>query len=398
MRVGIIAPGYPPAYLGGGPIRTVHALTRAAADNHEVLVLTSNRDLGQAARLPVPHDEWVPGESAEVYYASADRLPLFWSALWALRRRRPDVVYLNSYFSPRFSLLPRLLHRLRWWGDVPLVLAPRGELSPGALQFKSTKKRAFLLLARLTGLDRRVVWHVSSDLEAAELRQTVRRPGTVLVRANETELPLRAAAPLDVAGEHPRFVFLSRIVRKKGLDIALQALAGVRTPASLDVYGSEEDRSYAADCRALAEQLPPHVQVRFHGPVQADAVRRIFRTYDAFVLPTHGENFGHVIAEALSASCPVLTSSTTPWTEVLEGGGGVVVPHLSVEAWTEALESYARRLRADPRRPREAAQDAYERWRARQDGPTVFDLYLARHKHGTAEEPSQRATVRRRTR
>lgn len=378
VRIGVVAPGYPPAYLGGGPIRTVHALTRAAADRHELLILTSNRDLGEASRLDVPHDQWVQEESAEVYYATVDNPRTYWSAMRELKRRRPDVLYLNSYFSPRFSLVPRLLYRLRWWGPVHLILAPRGELSLGALQFKRRKKRAFLMLARLVRLDRTAIMHASSELEAAEIRQTIPATGSIVIRPNETDLPLSADAPQGTGRTTPRFVFISRLVPMKGLDVALRALFTVSEPLDLDVYGSEEDPTYVAECRALAQQLPPHVRVQFRGPLQPAAVRSAFRMYDAFVLPTHGENFGHVIAEALSASCPVLASDATPWSEVLEAGGGIVVSPTTVEPWARALNDYARRVRADSLSLRVAAGIAYESWRARQDGPTVFDLYVDR--------------------
>ncbi len=353
----------------------MHALARITADRHEVLVLTSNRDLGEATRLDVPSDQWLHRDAVEVYYASADRAGRYWSALRELRRRRPDIIYLNSYFSPRFSLLPRLLHRLHWWGAAALILAPRGELSAGALGIKSAKKRALMAVARLIGLDDATVWHASSEREAADIQGTIPGAPAVLVRPNETDLPPKAAPPRDTARTIPRFVFVSRLVPMKGLDVALRALAKVSEALELDVFGAEEDLQHVTLCRRLAQQLPAHVRVTFRGPLAPEAVRSTIGAYDALVLPTRGENFGHVIAEALSASCPVLTSDATPWTDVLAGGGGVVVSPSTVECWTRAVDDYARRVRAESRSLRSAASVAYESWRARQDGPTIFDLY-----------------------
>jgi glycosyltransferase involved in cell wall biosynthesis len=117
--------------------------------------------------------------------------------------------------------------------------------------------------------------------------------------------------------------------------------------------------------------------VTFRGPLRPGVVRTTVGAYDALVLPTRGENFGHVIAEALSTSCPVLTTDATPWTEVLVGGGGVVVSPSTVESWAQALNQYARRVRTDSGSLREAGA-AYDAWRAGQDGPTVFDLFCER--------------------
>lgn len=378
MRIAVLAPGYPPAYLGGGPIRTVAALSRRAATQHEVLVMTSNRDLGQGVQLDVPSDQWVRDGGVEVYYATVDRPLAYWRALRKLRDRQPDLIYLNSYFNPRFSIVPRVLHRLRWWGAAPLLLAPRGELGAGALRIKGFKKRTFMIATRILGLDAGLAWHASSSQEAADIRQRVRSARTVFVRPNETDLPAESSLPTNTAGTRVRFVFLSRIAPMKGLDLALRALAGVSVPLDFDVYGSAEDAPYVARCRALARRVPDHVRVHFRGPVRPDAVRSVLAEYDALVLPTRGENFGHVVAEALSVSCPVITSAATPWTAVLESGGGVVVRTRTVESWTRTLDGYARQARARSSELRLSAGAAYESWRAGQDGPSVFDMFAER--------------------
>ena len=59
------------------------------------------------------------------------------------------------------------------------------------------------------------------------------------------------------------------------------------------------------------------------------------------LMPTAGENFGHVIAEALSVSCPVMCTPATPWTECLTAGGGLVVDTLEPHDWRVAIERLA---------------------------------------------------------
>ena len=74
----------------------------------------------------------------------------------------------------------------------------------------------------------------------------------------------------------------------------------------LRVIGAEEDDGYARACRGLASTLPSSVKVEFLGAREHEHIRAEFALSDAFVFPTRSENFGQVIAESLSSSCPVL--------------------------------------------------------------------------------------------
>ena len=95
-----------------------------------------------------------------------------------LRNVDPDVVYLNSLFDVRFSGIPLMYLRIARTG-VPVLLAPRGELSPGALRLKRPRKRAFLLIFRLLRLHRYVEWQASSDLEGSHIRERFGKRVTV---------------------------------------------------------------------------------------------------------------------------------------------------------------------------------------------------------------------------
>ncbi|HEY0003146.1 MAG TPA: glycosyltransferase, partial [Actinoplanes sp.] len=118
------------------------------------------------------------------------------------------------------------------------------------------------------------------------------------------------------------------------------------------------------------------IRVRYRGELAQGQVRPTFARYDAFVFPTRGENFGHVIAESLSVSCPVICSAETPWNEVLTSGGGAVVrsdrpKELGAELQRIAAMSPAQRLRA-----RESAGAAYRTWRAGVASSNILDQVL----------------------
>ncbi len=138
-----------------------------------------------------------------------------------------------------------------------------------------------------------------------------------------------------------RIIFLSRISPKKNLGYALRALSQVEAPVAFSIYGPPEDATYQAECERLAAQLPPHVQVRWFGPVDPADVPRVMAEHDLFFLPTRGENFGHVVAEALGAGTPVLLSDTTPWRGLAQLGIGDDLPLAEPAAFVAAIERTA---------------------------------------------------------
>lgn len=373
IAVAVFAPTFPPAFKGGGPSRSLDALTEAAPDRYDVFVLTSDRDYGDVDALPIPRNVWVSRRRLSVMYASVGQIRTYIRALRSVRRRQPEILYLNSFFNLKLSIIPNLLSRIGFWGAAIRLVAPRGEFGAGALSRRAKKKRMFIRVFRLAGLHHGLVWHATSEQEVVDIREEWGARARVVFRPNETKLPTMATAPGEDGGRL-RLVSLGRLVEHKGLLVVLRGMNTVSAPMSFDIFGSEEDRQYAAKCRAAAALLPSHIDVRFRGPLAPDRVTATLAQYDALVLPTAGENFGHVIAEALSVSCAVVTTPWTPWTDVLKGGGGIVVDDRSVEAWGSTLQSLgglSGEMRLTIRR---RAGAAFTTWAGRAKEPHVFDL------------------------
>jgi hypothetical protein len=136
--------------------------------------VTGDRDRGDR----VPYPGAVPGVvaragKAEVHYLRPGRMrPLALAA--QLERLQPGGLCLNGFFArtSRNTLLARKAGRIR---SVPVVLAPRGDFSPGALALKRSKKRSYLWLARAPALCRGVIWHASSEHGARDIRAALAR-------------------------------------------------------------------------------------------------------------------------------------------------------------------------------------------------------------------------------
>jgi glycosyltransferase involved in cell wall biosynthesis len=247
------------------------------------------------------------------------------------------------------------------------------------VRIKWTKKRTYLFVFRLVGLASRVLWHASTVHEERDIRAVIGADVRVVVREDDTLLPSAAARP--EARSEPgnlRAVSLSRLSPKKGVVTLLEGLQHVSQPMVLDVIGPAEDIDYFEQCRAAAAAVPANVQVNFVGPRDPDEVRAALADYDVMLCPTKGENFGHVIAEALSVSCPVLCADVTPWTELLASGGGQVVPQNSADGWARVVDAYARLTYRERFERRLAAGKAYEQWKSNSSEPHFFTL-LEKH-------------------
>jgi glycosyltransferase involved in cell wall biosynthesis len=363
---------FEPGFRGGGPVRSIARIVDTVSEQIGVARVTRDRDHGS----PTPYEglsgRWFKRGGADVFYLGTRSLRQWAKLLRELRRQRFDLLYVNSLWAPMFTILPILAVRAGLITADQVLIAPRGELSPGALALKGTKKRLFLRWWGAVLRDMAVVWHASTPMEAGDIR-AVCPWAEVEVNGNQTALPQEPSLPDAVNTGPIRLVFLSRITAKKNLDLALCALSRVVSPFVFDIYGPVEDERYWDECRSIIRDMPPNARVTYRGEVHPDRVRETFATYDASVFPTRGENFGHVIAESLSVSCPVVCSAETPWTDLLASGGGTVVRDLSVNGLRTALQRLAAEAPLDRARRRVAAGDAFQRWRATTPEVNILD-------------------------
>jgi glycosyltransferase involved in cell wall biosynthesis len=124
-----------------------------------------------------------------------------------------------------------------------------------------------------------------------------------------------------------------------------------------------EDAAHWRACQRLMAALPANVTVQHKGSVAPEAVSATFAAYDLFAFPTHGENFGHVVFEALRAGIPVMISDRTPWQADAEGAVKVLsLTGTEQGAWDWAVElsAFAALGAADKGRLRHAARSYAE--------------------------------------
>jgi glycosyltransferase involved in cell wall biosynthesis len=244
------------------------------------------------------------------------------------------------------------LQRLGFAPRCPVVIAPRGEFSLGAIKLKSWKKVPFVMLMQSFGIYKNVVWHASSALEIADVSRAMGVDHSRCYEApNITEVPRLSESPLippsirshqPGAGNQPLSIcFLSRISFKKNLDYALRVLSDVSIPVQFDIFGPKEIPSYWEMCQQLIGRLPTHIKVSYGGTVEHSQVCSTISKYELFFLPTRGENFGHVFIESWLAGVPVLISDQTPWRGLVKQNLGWDIPLDSPDEFVKALEAFA---------------------------------------------------------
>ena len=364
---------YLPGYKSGGPVRTIANLVDRLGDEFDFWIVTSDRDpLDAGPYATVEVNAWNSVGKAKVYYASPDFLRL--GKISRLIRETPhDVLYLNSFFNAKFTALPLLSKRFGRLPDKPIVLAPRGEFSAGALILKSWKKIPYFMVAKTFGLYRGIIWQASSVHEANDIQKKLGFVKRSITIAPDLSSPIRDSNQLisennsRKRGDPLRVLFLSRITPMKNLDFALKVMAEVSVPVEFNIYGPVRDETYWLYCKGLLSNLPPNIKAEYKGSVSPKDVPEIMVGHDLFFLPTMGENYGHVIPEALSVGTPVLIADTTPWRNLEKAGIGWDIPlnkkdgflecihrcfHLNENDYgilREKVKHYAMELLADPK-------------------------------------------------
>ena len=336
MSVLLFTGYYLPGYKGGGPIKTIKNLVKQVEQDIIFKIITSDRDLGDdLAYNSVSCGAWNRVGSEKVFYTQLG-FTGYKQIFKILSEKNYDIVYLNSFFSVRFSFIPLLIAKAF---NKKIILGPRGEFSEGALSLKSRKKDTFIKLYKLLNLHRGTIYQASSIYEAEDIRRVLGSDMDIVIA--EDIGAQEFAKDIAIREQIITAVFISRISPMKNLGFALETLKSVQNPLVYDIYGPIEDQSYWQHCQSIIADLPSHIDVQYKGELMPEQVVPTLSSYDFFFMPTKGENYGHVIAEALCAGLPLLISDATPWRNLSEQSLGWDLPLDNPSAFSRAIDNLA---------------------------------------------------------
>ncbi|MHB2020123.1 MAG: glycosyltransferase [Candidatus Xenobia bacterium] len=331
LRVLHVIPSLSP--LRGGPSQVIRTMTRAlVAAGLDVHIATTDDD-GPGRLRGVRHGQPVVEEGVTVWYfpRQSTFYSISWPLAWWLVRRLRDyrIVHVHGLFCFPSTIAGVCAVRQQ----VPFLVRPYGTVNRYGMEQRRpvVKKLSFRCIeSRLLALAHAV--HYTSEMERAEAEHLgVCTSALIIPPAVEAAITADGLEALHV--RYPQLqgrlvvLFMSRLDAKKGLDLLLEAFAQARreVPELALVIAGDGPRALRDDLMRQVRHLRLEDDVLWTGFVRGDQKQQLLRDSAMYVLPSHSENFGVAVAEAMGAGLPVIVSDQTALCqEVLEVGAGLV--------------------------------------------------------------------------
>lgn len=288
----------------------------------------------------------------------------------------------------------RVTNRWRKTFGRPTVIAPHGTLEEYALKRSAWKKKLAALAYEGENLCRASCLHATSVSEALSFRRYGLRNPIAIIPNGVSETWINSVGDADhlrsrlaLTADRRLFLFISRIHPKKGLPFLFEAMSLMRQELAdwCFVIAGPDEAGHRHELESLAQRLHLESMIKFIGPVSGDDKRDAFAAADLFILPTHSENFAIVVAEALGAGIPVITTRGAPWEELQTHDCGWWVD-ISVGAIKNALLDAIHRAPAElkemGKRGKALVTDKYTWAQLAQKSIRLYDWLL-----GRAERP-----------
>jgi glycosyltransferase involved in cell wall biosynthesis len=362
---------------GGGPIEGMAQLgTTLESAGHRVEI--ASVDAPDAAFLKQSPLAVYPLGPATLKYAFSSRFIPWLRA----NRNRYDAVIVNGIWQFHSFGAWRALHN----SNTPYVLFTHGMLDPWFKKqypLKHLKKWMYWPWA-----DYRVLRDAQAVLFTCEEERVLARKSFWLYRCNEVVVSYGTAQPKgnpeqerqeffhrypDLRGKKLA-LFMGRIHPKKGCDLLIEAFAKTlaHRPDWHLVIAGPDQVGWRKTLNYRAAQLGLAPRITWMGMVSGAIKWGALRAAEVFVLPSHQENFGIVVAEALAAGTPVLISDKVNiWREVQSDNAGIAAED-TLEGTCKLLQSYSEMADESKSAMRQAARECFaQRFEIRKAAETL---------------------------
>lgn len=238
-----------------------------------------------------------------------------------MKESKPEVLHNHGIWHPLNHWAALVARKL----EIPMVLHLRGMLEPWALAWRSRRKRLALRTYQGRDLDSAALLFATARQEAEGFRRFgLRQPIAVIPNGVELNFATKPRGQDESGGANRlrKALFLSRIHPVKGLINLLDAWAALDSPDWLLQLAGPDEGGHLADVRQRISALGLQDRVEYLGSVDDTHKGAIYEAADLFILPSFSENFGVVVAEALSCGLPVIATRGTPWQGLEQHGCG----------------------------------------------------------------------------
>jgi glycosyltransferase involved in cell wall biosynthesis len=405
VRILYTVTGYKPAYRMGGPVISVAEVAeRLASRGHELIVFTSNSDVGED--LDVPVNQPVDVDEVEVWYFSHKNFFKRWLPFIPylsksvgfmynplisrqLDRLMPEIDVVNTHNAFEFSSCAAAWAAQRW--HKPLFYHQRGVFDPGRLKFRSIKKKLFIDLVGRPIMRRATTLIALTQAELENYRALgVETPCRIVPNGIEVNTyrrhPGPTALPWKIPPQAQVILYLGRLHPWKGVDRLLEAFLQVQSilPKAFLVMAGGDDWGYIETFIRQAQQAGAADRVILPGMVTGEAKLDLLARANLFCMPSDGEGFSMAVLEAMASATPVLLSPGCHFPEAERAEAGRVVPATPAalaEAFIDML-SQPERLRVMGQRGFELVKDNYSWDHITDQLLKVYREGLARHGAG----------------
>lgn len=299
MKIFFCTGSFFPAQIGG-PDNIMYWQAKALVQKgHTVWVTTTDDGIGP----DVEKDRWLTTDfgrgiyvKTAIHYAPIKLLLASLGPLW-----RCDIVHLSNIFYPASWLLAPLALLF----GKKIVWTIHGELDPDALIYSTGRKKVVLSFVRI--LAKRIVFHSTCDAET----QYAKNHFGANARIIQVPYFMELTPKLNRTPEN-YWLYVGRIHPKKAIERLIEALPLVRTKKRLKIIGDYQNE-YGKELIELANRIGYADQIDFLGHKQGSEKYQLMANSYSMVMPSHTENFGIVVTEALTQGTPVIASLGTPW-------------------------------------------------------------------------------------
>ncbi|MFY7787569.1 MAG: XrtY-associated glycosyltransferase XYAG1, partial [Thermoflexibacteraceae bacterium] len=337
MKILHIIPSYKPAFIYGGTTVSVSALCENLAKaGHDLTVYTTTAN--GTTELPLYNQTAAVLEGVKVFYfrrITKDHThfsPELLINLWK-NAKKFEAVHIHSWW----NLVAVFATLICWLKGIKPILAPRGMLSEYSFTHENSLKKQLIHTFLGKFLLSKTILHATASQELQEGQRIIPMwKGFIL--PNILQLPTQKNNNLPpTTTENFTILFLSRIDKKKGIEILLEALQQTTIPFHLDIIGSGEE-NYIQYLKDLAAKRQIDHKITWHGRIEGDLRYDLYAKADVFVLPSYNENFANVVIEALSVGTPVIVSNRVGLADYVNQQQMGEVINLSADELQKALE------------------------------------------------------------
>jgi len=338
LKILHITPSYKPAFIYGGTTVSVSALCENLVQfGHEVTVYTTTAN--GTTELPLNNKISAEVEGVQVFYfkrITKDHThfsPELLVNLWK-NAKKFEAIHIHSWW----NLVAVFATLICWLKGIKPILAPRGMLSEYSFTHENSLKKQLIHTFLGKFLLSKTILHATASQELQEGKQLIPNwQGFVL--PNILQLPTYNITKAKTAATKDfTILFLSRIDKKKGIEILLEALQKITFPFHLHITGSGDAR-YIEKLKNLAEKYQITHKITWHGRIEGNLRYDLYADADVFVLPSYNENFANVVIEALSVGTPVIVSKYVGLADYVSQHQLGEVINLSATELQKALEN-----------------------------------------------------------